>query len=415
MPTYKNLKYINESKNSILSNLDNNLQEQYASDLDQNLNELYNNEVRSKIEKMGDKNQQISEFLNEMYSNVDYNMDEFDPKYLKENKEKFKDIKGGIIASIIDKNNKAQSNYQLESFFEKYDQIFDKNTPHDKIIDNVASKFLELNGELYNKIEHESVYNEAELALSKTLSKNITSRIDIDINKDGNYQIHKFSKLLAANKEFRGDENIALFQTLKMMDKALMDENNKDFKAIHEKIGFNFTDIDRKTIHINARLGEGHFQKDLDHLVKIGCNDCGIGSVSKIANKIFIKSTETNDLILDQNEEQNKERGKGLNFKNPATIDNFEKCLKGGIEATAALAESIGDESITAFTQNLNRVAGISGIGKHINNIVSAQNNKEVINRLGKAYTEKVKSGAIKLPKEKVMEHSNQKSLGANR
>ncbi|WP_141090825.1 hypothetical protein, partial [Campylobacter concisus] len=190
MPTYKNLKYINESKNSILSNLDNNLQEQYASDLDQNLNELYNNEVRSKIEKMGDKNQQISEFLNEMYSNVDYNMDEFDPKYLKENKEKFKDIKGGIIASIIDKNNKAQSNYQLESFFEKYDQIFDKNTPHDKIIDNVASKFLELNGELYNKIEHESVYNEAELALSKTLSKNITSRIDIDINKDGNYQIH---------------------------------------------------------------------------------------------------------------------------------------------------------------------------------------------------------------------------------
>ena len=364
---------------------------------------------------MGDKNQQISEFLNEMYSNVDYNMDEFDPKYLKENKEKFKDIKGGIIASIIDKNNKAQSNYQLESFFEKYDQIFDKNTPHDKIIDNVASKFLELNGELYNKIEHESVYNEAELALSKTLSKNITSRIDIDINKDGNYQIHKFSKLLAANKEFRGDENIALFQTLKMMDKTLMDENNKDFKAIHEKIGFNFTDIDGKTIHINARLGEGHFQKDLDHLVKIGCNDCGIGSVSKIANKIFIKSTETNDLILDQNEEQNKERGKGLNFKNPATIDNFEKCLKGGIEATAALAESIGDESITAFTQNLNRVAGISGIGKHINNIVSAQNNKEVINRLGKAYTEKVKSGAIKLPKEKVMEHSNQKSLGANR
>lgn len=180
MPTYKNLKYINESKNSILSNLDNNLQEQYASDLDQNLNELYNNEVRSKIEKMGDKNRQISEFLNEMYSNVDYNMDEFDPKYLKENKEKFKDIKGGI-------------------------------------------------------------------------------------------------------------------------------------------------------------------------------------------------------------------------------------------EATAALAESIGDESITAFTQNLNRVAGISGIGKHINNIVSAQNNKEVINRLGKAYTEKVKSGAIKLPKEKVMEHSNQKSLGANR
>ena len=415
MPTYKNLKYINKSKNSILSNLDNNLQEQYASDLDQNLNELYNNEVRSKIEKMGDKNQQISEFLNEMYSNVDYNMDEFDPKYLKENKEKFKDIKGGIIASIIDKNNKAQSNYQLESFFEKYDQIFDKNTPHDKIIDNVASKFLELNGELYNKIEHESVYNEAELALSKTLSKNITSRIDIDTNKDGNYQIDKFSKLLAANKEFRGDENIALFQTLKMMDKALMDENNKDFKAIHEKIGFNFTDIDGKTIHINARLGEGHFQKDLDYLVKIGCNDCGIGSVSKIANKIFIKSTETNDLILDQNEEQNKERGKGLNFKNPATIDNFEKCLKGGIEATAALAESIGDESITAFTQNLNRVAGISGIGKHINNIVSAQNNKEVINRLGKAYTEKVKSGAIKLPKEKVMEHSNQKSLGANR
>ena len=415
MPTYKNLKYINESKNSILSNLDNNLQEQYASDLDQNLNELYNNEVRSKIEKMGDKNRQISEFLNEMYSNVDYNMDEFDPKYLKENKEKFKDIKGGIIASIIDKNNKAQSNYQLESFFEKYDQIFDKNTPHDKIIDNVASKFLELNGELYNKIEHESVYNEAELALSKTLSKNITSRIDIDTNKDGNYQIDKFSKLLAANKEFRGDENIALFQTLKMMDKALMDENNKDFKAIHEKIGFNFTDIDGKTIDINARLGEGHFQKDLDHLVKIGCNDCGIGSVSKIANKIFIKSTETNDLILDQNEEQNKERGKGLNFKNPATIDNFEKCLKGGIEATAALAESIGDESITAFTQNLNRVAGISGLGKHINNIVSAQNNKEVINRLGKAYTEKVKSGAIKLPKEKVMEHSNQKSLGANR
>ena len=388
MPTYKNLKYINESKNSILSNLDNNLQEQYASDLDQNLDELYNNEVRSKIEKMGDKNQQISEFLNEMYSNVDYNMDEFDPKYLKENKEKFKDIKGGIIASIIDKNNKAQSNYQLESFFEKYDQIFDKNTPHDKIIDNVASKFLELNGELYNKIEHESVYNEAELALSKTLSKNITSRIDIDINKDGNYQIHKFSKLLAANKEFRGDENIALFQTLKMMDKALMDENNKDFKAIHEKIGFNFTD-------------------KFPHATKVNNN--------KIANKIFIKSTETNDLILDQNEEQNKERGKGLNFKNPATIDNFEKCLKGGIEATAALAESIGDESITAFTQNLNRVAGISGIGKHINNIVSAQNNKEVINRLGKAYTEKVKSGAIKLPKEKVMEHSNQKSLGANR
>ena len=92
MPTYKNLKYINESKKSILSNLDNNLQEQYASDLDQNLNELYNNEVRSKIEKMGDKNQQISEFLNEMYSNVDYNMDEFDPKYLKENKEKFKEL-----------------------------------------------------------------------------------------------------------------------------------------------------------------------------------------------------------------------------------------------------------------------------------------------------------------------------------
>ena len=126
---------------------------------------------------MGDKNRQISEFLNEMYSNVDYNMDEFDPKYLKENKEKFKDVKGGIIANIIDKNNKAQSNYQLESFFEKYDQIFDKNTPHDNIIDNVAIKFLELNGELYNKIEHESVYNEAELALSKTLSKNITSRI----------------------------------------------------------------------------------------------------------------------------------------------------------------------------------------------------------------------------------------------
>lgn len=422
MSDYTNFKYINESTNAILNDLNDNLKDKYSSGVEQILKELYKNEVRQKIEKMGERNPQIVDFLNEMYANSNYNMDEFDPKYLKENQEKYKDQKGGIVANIIDKNNKAQSGYQIESFFEKYDQIFDKNTPHDKIIDKVASRFLELNGELHNKIEHNAIYNEAEQNLSKTLSNNITTRINIDIDPKklkSSYEINKFKKLLNNGKEFKGDENKALFQTLKMMDKALMDENNKDFKAVYEKVGLDFTDINGNKIKIDAKLGEGYFQKDLDHLIKMGCNDCNIGNASKIANKLFINSTELKEPILEKNKEPIKEIGKGLEFKNPATLDNFEKCLKSGMEATAALAESIGDESITAFTQNLSRVAGISGLGKHISNTIAPQNDKnqskEVMNRLGLAYEEKVKNGAIKLPREKVMEHSNQKSLGASR
>lgn len=258
---------------------------------------------------------------------------------------------------------------------------------------------------------------------SEDMIKNITTRINMIINPNeanGKYEINKFSKILNVGKEFKGDENIALFQTLKMMDKALMDENDKEFKAEYEKIGLEFTDINGTKMQINATLGKGHFQKDLDYLIKIGCNDCSIDCASKSANNLFIKSTELKEPNLNQDKEQIKEKDKKvLDFKNPATLDNFEKCLKGGMEATIALAESIGDESITAFTQNLSRVAGVSGLGKHISNTITQQNNKnqskEVMNRLSLAYEEKVKSGAIKLPKEKVIEHSNQKILGASR
>lgn len=264
-------------------------------------------------------------------------------------------------------------------------------------------------------------------AKDENLIKNITTRINMTTNTDGakyNHEIDKFGKFLNTNRDFKGDENVALFQTLKMMDKALMDENNKEFKAVYEKIGLDFTDIDGKQIQINAMLGEGHFQKDLDHLTKIGCNDCEVGNVSNVANNLFIKATELKEPTKTQNEQnKQKQQNKNLEFKNPATLDNFEKCLKGGLEATAVLAESIGDESITAFTQNLNRVAGISGLSKILpqnknhksKDIQNDERSKAILERIGEAYTKKIQSGDIKLPKEKVMEHSNKKNLGASR
>lgn len=196
---------------------------------------------------------------------------------------------------------------------------------------------------------------EADFELNKD---KITARINMiaDVNEAReNGEVDKFGRLLNVGKEFKGDENMALFQTLKMMDKALMDENSKDYKATFEKIGFELTDINGEKIQINARLGEGYFQKDLDHLIKMGCNSCDIGGASKVANMLFEKSTELKEpnLEQEQGQEKSKEKGKGLEFKNPATLENFEKILNGGLKGMVTTAESIGDESVKAFVSNM--------------------------------------------------------------
>lgn len=270
---------------------------------------------------------------------------------------------------------------------------------------------------------------EADFELNKD---KITARINMiaDVNEAReNGEVDKFGRLLNVGKEFKGDENMALFQTLKMMDKALMDENSKDYKATFEKIGFELTDINGEKIQINARLGEGYFQKDLDHLIKMGCNSCDIGGASKVANMLFEKSTELKEpnLEQEQGQEKSKEKGKGLEFKNPATLENFEKILDGGLKGMVTTAESIGDESVKAFVSNMERVTNITGLGKTLpkenkpsreksaEKLTNDLSEAQVLEGMGKAYAQKIASGAIKAPQEKVREHSNQKSLGASR
>ena len=61
---------------------------------------------------------------------------------------------------------------------------------------------------------------EADFELNKD---KITARINMiaDVNEAReNGEVDKFGRLLNVGKEFKGDENMALFQTLKMMDKA---------------------------------------------------------------------------------------------------------------------------------------------------------------------------------------------------
>lgn len=276
--------------------------------------------------------------------------------------------------------------------------------------------------------------------MTNDINLNQEQEVDFELNKDKivtrinmtdineakeNGEVNKFRQFLNVGKEFRGDENMAFFQTLKMMDKALMDENDKDFKATFEKVGFELTDINGEKIQINAKLGEGYFQKDLNHLIKMGCNDCNVGSVSKVANTLFEKSTEIKEPNLEQ--EQGKEKNKGLEFKNPATLENFEKILDGGLKGIITTAESIGDESIKAFVSNMERVTNITMLSrtltkesksdkeKNIDKSVQDISEAQILKDLGKVYAQKIASGAIKMPQEKVREHSNQKGLGIDR
>lgn len=398
------MRYYNHSLNKSIGEM---TKEYYPNDdkktneIISNTNNKINDEVKRIFEQMDNANKNTSSFLNDFHFLTDGNLDYMNNMKINE-------------LDIFCKNPNYMKSF-LEAKFEKYPNLFEPNTPKDEIPNAVANKFYSLNKIFTNSIEQNKIQNEIESNIGSDLEKNISVSINMATSTDGlksKNEIEKFAKFLQVGQEFKGDDAKAVFQTLKAMDKALMDTNNKDFKHLYEKIGLKFKDINGKEIKINAKLGEGWFQKDLNHLVNLGSNDCSF-TPSKIANKMFIKATELEKAEPNKDKSIEKEKSK-FKFKNLLPQNAFDKVINGGVNTIAMIAESTGDESMQQFAQSFTRIASM---GQSKDRAIPSKEkdssfSQDILNFIGGSHKKLVENGEITKPKEKTKEFMHPKDVG---
>ena len=255
--------------------------------------------------------------------------------------------------------------------------------------------------------------------------------ISIKIDEANFTKNPEFAKILKTGQEFKGDDLQAFLQTMVVMDEAIASKNEKNLDFSGDSIKLQLSDIDGTKIDINAKLGEGYFSKDLDHLVNLGSKDISKNPPSQEAKEIFAKAVER-----EPSQEQEKNKDKELDkantteieevgtkkepvrFKNPASSASLDNVLNGGIQAVASMAESVGDEALGGFAKNLcDMYRGVGGIVSPAKSSPSLEEQMNQINNNNvKKVSKAIKDGKVKISsKQKEEERTNNKTRDKGR
>lgn len=266
-----------------------------------------------------------------------------------------------------------------------------------------------------------------------TMKKESTQDISIKIDETNFSKNPELSKILKTGQEFKGDDLQAFLQTMVVMDEAIASKNEKNLEFSGDSIKLQLNDIDGTKIDINAKLGEGYFSKDLEHLVNLGSKDISKNPPSQKAKDVFAKAVErepvgelekTKEKDLDKaNTTEIEEVGtkkEPVRFKNPASSASLDNVLNGGIQAVASMAESVGDEALSGFAKNVcdmyRGVGGIvpSSVEKSSPSIEEQMN--QINNNNVKKVSKAIKDGKVKISsKQKEEERTNNKTRDKGR
>lgn len=268
---------------------------------------------------------------------------------------------------------------------------------------------------------------------NKTQNKEQKQDISIKIDETNFSKNPEFAKILKTGQEFKGDDLQAFLQTMVVMDEAIASKNEKNLEFSGDSIKLQLSDVDGTKIDINAKLGEGYFSKDLDHLVNLGSKDISQNAPSKEAKEVFAKAVER-EPSQEQEKNKNKDLDKAntaeieevgtkkepLRFKNPASSTSLDNVLNGGIQAVATMAESVGDEALSGFAKNVcdmyRGVGGIvpSSVGKSSPSLEEQMN--QINNNNVKKVSQAVKDGKVKISsKQREEERTNNKTRDKGR
>lgn len=290
-------------------------------------------------------------------------------------------------------------------------------------LEKQRQKDIQAANEEYQAMLNENPYTQE---VKSTESK---EEISIKIKEMDFSKNPEFAEILKANEEFKGEDLKAFLQTVATMDEAIKAKNDKDLKFSGDSLKLEFSDIDGSKTEINAKLGEGYFNKDLNHLLNLGSNDLSKKEVSKEAND-FVKNALEKEPIKEQdlskaNTTEIESVGQKTRFKNPASATSLDNVMNGGVQSAVSLAESFGDEGISNFAKGVSdmyrSVGGIlqapasksAPVAEKINSL-SVEEQLNAINAKNAAQTaQAIKSGKLKnTSKQKEKERTNNKDRG---
>ena len=258
----------------------------------------------------------------------------------------------------------------------------------------------------------------------------IKQKISIKIDEINFHKNPEFAKTLKSGHEFKGDDLQAFLQIMIAADKAIASKNKKNLEFSGDSIKLQLNDIDGSKIDINAKLGEGYFSKDLEHLLNLGSKDISKNALSKEVKEIFIEATKTESSQQDKKQDPNKantaeieeigNKNKPVRFKNPASSASLDNVLNGGIQAVATMTEILGDEALNNFVKNVcemyRSVGGIvpSSIAKSSPSLAEQMN--QINNNNVKKVIQSIKDGKTKISsKQKQEERTNNKTRDISR
>ncbi|TLD79737.1 hypothetical protein [Helicobacter trogontum] len=147
-----------------------------------------------------------------------------------------------------------------------------------------------------------------------------------------------YQKLIASNEIYDNTDSTRLLNTLKIVDKLIEKEDKDNLSISNQTIDLSIF-YNNKNIDLCIKMGEGNFEKGLQHLINVGSK--------KLETKV--------------NENLIKEADKTLNKNYDKNI--FKNSLDGTIELLSHVSSGAGKE-VDEFLQSFKRAYNIANYDK---------------------------------------------------
>ena len=137
-------------------------------------------------------------------------------------------------------------------------------------------------------------------------------------------------------QEYSGEDVVKFFNTLKVADKLIEGKNKETLSFSKESIGFELQSGEQNYT-LNVKLGQGNFEKGLDHLIALGSQDL---SREKIQEPVSEKMADTLSPGIKKDILNNVLEGSLKSFKSMAEIagEDVQKFYKGFVQAYNSLS-----------------------------------------------------------------------------
>lgn len=158
----------------------------------------------------------------------------------------------------------------------------------------------------------------------------------------------ELQELIKEGQEYSGEDVVKFFNTLKVADKLIEGKNKETLSFSKESIGFELQSGEQNYT-LNVKLGQGNFEKGLDHLIALGSQDLSREKIQDSANE---KMAETLSPGVKKDILNNVIDGSLKSFKSMAEIagDDIQKFYKGFEQAYGSFSKK-EDKNLELFKE----------------------------------------------------------------